>query len=124
MQAQAVQGMSLAIRMLGELMQKVGPASPMGKDIAKAIYDLNKHVPAGAVSPAAENNQLEGLRQRLMAQGPQMAALRSMGGPPGAGAGGGAPPGPPGGGGAPPMPPGPAAGGAPPMPPPMPPRAA
>jgi len=121
MQAQAVQGMSLAIRMLGELMQKVGPASPMGKDIAKAIYDLNKHVPAGSVSPAAEHNQLEGLRQRLMAQGPQMAALRSMGGPPGGGAppGAGAPPGlPGGGGGAPPMPPGPAGGGAPPMPPP------
>ena len=104
--------MSLAIRMLGELMTKVGAASPMGKDIAKAIYDLNKHVPAGAVQPAGEINQLQALQHRLMAQGPQMAALKAMSGP-GGGAGGGAPPGgPPGG--APPMPPpGPPGGGPP-----------
>jgi hypothetical protein len=101
--------MSLAIKMLGELMNKVGAASPMGKDIAKAIYDLNKHVPAGAVSPAAENNQLEALRMRQMQMQPQMAALRAMSGG-GAGAGGGAPPGAPGpgaGGAPPPMPGGP-----------------
>ena len=103
--------MSLAIKMLGELMTKVGAASPMGKDIAKAIYDLNKHVPAGSVSPAAENNQLEALRMRQMQMAPQMAALRSMGGA-GGGAGGppglpgAAPGGPPGGGAPPPMPPG------------------
>jgi hypothetical protein len=117
MQAQAVQGMSLAIRMLGELMNKVGAASPMGKDIAKAIYDLNKHVPAGAVQPAGEANQLDALRQRLMSQGPQMAALKAMQGPGGPGGGGAPPaglPGPmPGGGGA-----GPPGAGAPPMPPP------
>jgi hypothetical protein len=102
--------------MLGELMNKVGAASPMGKDIAKAIYDLNKHVPAGAVSPAAENNQLEALRMRQMQMAPQMAALRAMSGGPG-GAGGGAPPGLPGpgaGGGTPPPMPGGPPGGAPP----------
>ena len=101
--------------MLGELMNKVGAASPMGKDIAKAIYDLNKHVPAGAVSPAAENNQLEALRMRQMQMAPQMAAMRAMSG--GAGVGGGAPPGLPGpgaGGAPPPMPGGPPPGGAPP----------
>jgi hypothetical protein len=98
--------MSLAIKMLGELMNKVGAASPMGKDIAKAIYDLNKHVPAGAVSPAAENNQLEALRMRQMQMAPQMAAMRAMSG--GAGGGGGGPPGAagPGAGGAPPPMPG------------------
>ena len=92
--------------MLGELMNKVGAASPMGKDIAKAIYDLNKHVPAGAVSPAAENNQLEALRMRQMQMAPQMAAMRAMSG--GAGGGGGGPPGAagPGAGGAPPPMPG------------------
>jgi hypothetical protein len=110
--------------MLGELMMKVGPASPIGKDVAKAIYDLNKHVPAGSVAPAAEHNQLQALQQRLMAQGPQMAALRGMsGGPPGGGGpppglpGAGGPPGGPPGGGAPPMPPG-GGGAPPPMPPP------
>jgi hypothetical protein len=111
-----VQGLSLAITMLGELMTKIGPASPIGKDIAKAIYDLNKHVPPGSVAPAGINNQLQALQQRQMAQGPQMAALRAMHGAPG----GGAPPGPPGGGGGPPGLPGgppPGAGGPPPMPP-------
>lgn len=104
--------------MLGELMMKVGPASPIGKDVAKAIYDLNKHVPAGSVAPAAEHNQLQALQQRQLAQAPQMAALRAMSG----GAGGGGPPppgagGPPGGG-PPGLPGGPAGGGPPPMPPP------
>jgi hypothetical protein len=99
-------------------MMKVGPASPIGKDIAKAIYDLNKHVPAGSVMPAAEHNQLQGLQQRLLAQGPQMAAMKAMqGGPPG----GGPPPGLPGGGGPPPNIPGigaaPPGGGGPPPPP-------
>jgi hypothetical protein len=106
MQAQAVQGMASAIRMLGNLIQKVGAASPMGKDIAKAIYDLNKHVPAGAVSPAGEMNQLDGLRQHMMQQAPQMAAMKAMSGggagPPSGLPGGAAPPG----GGAPAMPPG------------------
>jgi hypothetical protein len=104
--------------MLGELMTKIGPSSPIGRDVAKAIYDLGKHVPPGAVAPTGQMNQLEALRHRILAQGPQMAALKGM--QPGGGGLNGLPPP---SGGAPPIPgagpmPGAGPGAGPPMPPP------
>ena len=99
-QAAAVQGVGLLIKLSGELIPRVGASSPIGMDLAKMITMLGKHVQPGAVSPAAENNQLENLRMKQMTMAPQMAALRAQGGPPGGGAPPGGPPG-----GAPPMPP-------------------
>lgn len=93
-QAAAVQGLGLVIRLMGELIPKVGAASPIGLDLAGTIQKLAKHVQPGAVSPAGEKNQVEALRLKQQTMAPQLAAMRAQGGPPGAGAppGGATPP--------------------------------
>jgi hypothetical protein len=112
MQAQAVQVLGLAQKLLETALPLFGFNSPQGKDVHDAIEKLGKHVPPGMINQNAQNNAL----QKLMLQRMQMQGMRppGAGGPPPPGAGG---PPPPGAGGPPPaapMPPPPGAG-APPM---------
>ena len=84
-----MQRVSLLMKLAGDIMGMVGPASPIGQDMAKIVTMLGKHARPGDVSPAGENNQLNALRMKQMQMAPQLAALRAQGGPPPSG---GAPP--------------------------------
>lgn len=77
----------------------VGPSSPAGTDLRKSLDLISKHVPPGAVSPAAKVNVIKAVLMKVQQQAPQVAqmqqmAQRQMAGqvPPGGGAGAGAPP--------------------------------
>ena len=86
-----MQAVGALLNGMAMVMPMVGAHTPLGLAIAKALADIGKHIPEGAVSPAGEKNAIEGMMQRQQQMAPQMAALRSQqaGGAP---AGGGAPP--------------------------------
>jgi hypothetical protein len=67
----------------------VGPATPLGQSLAKALMDIGKHVPPGATSPQGEKNFVQSMMQRQQQMGPHQAAVGAMGG----GQPGGMPPG-------------------------------
>jgi hypothetical protein len=71
----------------------VGPATPIGQAIAKALTDIGKHVPPGASSPQGEKNAMQQMMMRQQQMAPHKAAMGAMGS---------APPPPPGGGDMPP----------------------
>lgn len=65
---------SLAWMALGQ----VGPSSPEGVDLRKAMDLISKHVPAGSVSPAAHLTTLKALMMRQQQQAPQIAQMQGM----------------------------------------------
>ncbi len=54
----------------------LGIASDPGKDVMKALNMLAKHVPPGAVTPAAEKNSIEKMAMQNAQQGQQMQQMR------------------------------------------------
>ena len=85
-EAAGLQQLGLAIRQLEKLVPMLGVGSEPGKDVMKALNMLSKHVPSGAVTPAAEKNSIEKMAMQNAQQGQQMQQMRkSMAGP---GAGG------------------------------------
>lgn len=92
LEAAAVQRLGVVIRMLTEILPMVGAPSEEGQSILTAIKSLSRHVRPGAVTPAAEANQLQraqlqniqnaSLLQKLRQQ--QMAPQGAPGGVPGA----------------------------------------
>jgi hypothetical protein len=100
--------MSVVQKMTWMAIGAVGPSSPAGTDLRKSLDLISKHVPAGAVSPAAEVNALKAMLMKVQQNAPQVQQMQGMAQkqmagqvPPGAGAGA-APPPPGGAGGAPP----------------------
>jgi len=79
-----------ALGMLALAVPLLGPGSPIGQKILKAMTDIGKDLPPGATTQAGEKNAMESLMMRQQSAGPAMAAQR-QGMPPG-GAPGGAPP--------------------------------
>ena len=67
------QGMSLIIKLMGELVGKAGGASEAAMALMDCIKKLAKFVPQGASHPQAEQEQLRGLamKQQQMSQMPQ-----------------------------------------------------
>lgn len=59
-------------------LNQVGPSSPAGTDLRKALDLISKHVPAGAVSPAGQKNVMDGLQARMQQQNPQIAQMQQM----------------------------------------------
>lgn len=59
---------------MGKAIGLVGASSEPGMALADCIKKLGKFVPPGAVTPAAERNTLDGMRQARMQAGPQIAA--------------------------------------------------
>ena len=82
-----VQKLGSAVKQLTDLLPMVGATSEMGQAIMKAIQSLSKFVPPGAVTPAAEANNIQSMGMKN-AQNMQM--LQQM--KPGAAGGGQAPP--------------------------------
>lgn len=67
-----LQGMAMVIQM-------VGPASPLGQALAKAIGDIGKHIPPGSVSPQGTNDFVRQMAMRQRQMGSQQAALAAQG---------------------------------------------
>lgn len=104
MQAKALQGVGVLLSGMASAIQALGPTSPIGQALTKAMMDIGKHVPPGSVTPEGEMNFIKQLAMKAQQMAPQRAAMASQGGPPP-----GAMP-PPGAGAAPPPPPPPDAG--------------
>ncbi len=81
--------LGLIVKLMEEAIPKVGATSEAGRDLLQALTRLSKHIPPGAVSPAAEKNQMESMMLKQAQAGPQIAAMRQ------GGAGGAPPPAPP-----------------------------
>jgi len=88
-EAAAVQRLGLVIKQLTDLLGLAGAGSDIGKDILKMLNIATKHVPPGAVTPAAEKNNIERMAMQNAQQGQQAGQMRAQmaGGQPG-----GAPP--------------------------------
>lgn len=95
-EAAGLQKLGIVNKLLTEILPLVGAGSDAGQAVLKALSSLSKFTPAGAVTPAAERNNLEGMMMKNQQQNQQLQAARG-GGAPGAG-------GAPGGGGMPGMP--------------------
>ncbi len=98
-EAQALQQLGVAVKQLEALVPLVGASSELGQVVLKALPQLAKFSPPGAVTPAGERNVLEGAMMQNQRQAPLLAMLRQRmagaegGGaqPPGGGGGGGMP---------------------------------
>jgi NADP-dependent 3-hydroxy acid dehydrogenase YdfG len=94
MQAKGIQAAAALVNGMSMIIPIVGATSPLGQAIAKSMMDIGKHIPPGAVSPEAQENQLKQMMQKAQQMRPQMAAMQGQGQPPPPGAGA-APPQPP-----------------------------
>lgn len=75
----------MVVKQLGELVPLAGAGSELGQAILKALTMLAKHVPQGAVSPAAEKSNIERMAMQNTQNNSQMQALKQQqGGAPGA----------------------------------------
>jgi hypothetical protein len=75
-EAAAMQGMAVAVKALEQLLPLFGSGSDQGKDVMKAIQTLSKHIPPGAVTPAAERNQLEKMALQQTQDSQMMARMK------------------------------------------------
>jgi hypothetical protein len=88
-EAAAAQRLGVILKQLEQLLPLAGSGSELGKDVLKMINMASKHVPAGAVTPAAERNNIQRMatqntqNQQLMQQARQGAAGGGQAQPPG-----------------------------------------
>ena len=64
------------------VLTKVGPGTPLGQAVAKAITDIGKHVPPGASTPQGDSNQIKAMAMRQAQMAPHQAAVGAQGAPP------------------------------------------
>lgn len=64
------------------VMAMVGPETPLGQSLNKAIADVGKNIPPGASSPQGENNFMKQMALRQTQMAPQQAAVAGMQKPP------------------------------------------
>lgn len=84
-----MQRLGVVIRLLTETLPMVGATSEVGGSVLDAIKTLSKHVRPGAVTPAAEANQLQKAQFQNAQNSQMLARLRQP--MPGGGTGGGQP---------------------------------
>jgi hypothetical protein len=77
-EAAGLQKLGVVVKQLEGLLPEVGASSEIGKDVLKALNMLVKHVPAGAVTPAAQKNSLEAMQRNQVQNGQTMQALQAM----------------------------------------------
>lgn len=90
--AKGMQAVSALLSGMAIVMPLVGPATPLGQAINKAIGDIAKHVPPGASTPQGEGNFLKEMMLKQQQMQSQRAAVGAMGGQPGGMPPGGASP--------------------------------
>lgn len=77
MEAQGIAALRVWVNMGAHILAMIGPHTEAGNAMTSCIGKMAKFVPPGAVSPAAETNQLDNMQRRQMQAGPQVAALRA-----------------------------------------------
>jgi hypothetical protein len=78
-----LQGLGIAVKQLERLVPMLGASSEAGQAVLKALNSLIKHVPAGSVTPAAEQNQIQQMaikQQQNAAMQQQLKAQQAQGG--------------------------------------------
>ena len=85
-EAAAAQRLGLIIQQLTDIVQTAGAASEIGKDALKMLNIAVKHVPAGAVTPAAAKNNIDQMAMKNTQNMAQMQQLRAGASQPGQGA--------------------------------------
>ena len=90
-EAAAVQRLGVALKQIEQILPLAGSGSPLGKDLLKAINILAKHVPEGAVTPAAEQQSVQRMAQQNQQNQMMQQRMRQPGAPGGAQPGGAQP---------------------------------
>ncbi len=78
-EAAAAQRLGLIIKQLEEIVSTAGAASDIGKDALKMLNIAVKHVPAGAVTPAAAKNNIDQMAMKNTQNMQQMAQMKQQG---------------------------------------------
>ena len=90
--AQGIQAAGALLKGMAMVMAMVGPETPLGQSLNKAITDIGKNIPAGASSPAGEDNFIKQMALRQQQMAPHQAALAGAHPAPQPPPGGAAPP--------------------------------
>lgn len=77
-EAAGLQKLGGVIKQLEVLLPEVGASSDIGKDVLKALNMLTKWVPAGAMTPAAQKNNIEAQMRNAAQNNQQMQAIQQM----------------------------------------------
>ena len=93
LEAAGLAELSQVVRLLEQLVPKLGLASEAGRAAAESALKLAKHVPPGSVAPGPQGAALQQMAQKQRQMQPQIAQMRAGGGAPGAGGAAPAPPG-------------------------------
>lgn len=80
--AQGIQAAGALLNAMARLIPAVGPATPIGQAIAKAMVDIGKHVQPGSTTPQGEMNFAQRMVQTQQQMMPQRAAMAAMQRPP------------------------------------------
>jgi hypothetical protein len=82
--AQGIQAAGALLKGMAMVMAMVGPETPLGQSLNKAIADVGKNIPPGAASPQGEQNFMKQMALRHTQMAPQQAAVAGAQRPPGA----------------------------------------
>ena len=77
-EAAGLQQLGVIVSLMEKTIPLLGSASEPGKDLLKALSTLSKHIPPGAVSPAAQQNTMQSLMMKQAQMGPQIQAMRQQ----------------------------------------------
>ena len=72
--AQGIQAAGALLKGMAMVMALVGPETPLGQSLNKAIADVGKNLPAGSHSPEGENNFIKQMALRQQQMAPHQAA--------------------------------------------------
>lgn len=73
--AQGIQAAGALLKGMAMVMALVGPETPLGQSLNKAITDVGKHIPPGASSPQGETNFIKQMALRQQQMAPHQAAV-------------------------------------------------
>lgn len=77
-EAAALQRVGALVKQATALLQLADPTTDLGKDLLKAINILAKHLQPGAVSPAAEQNNIQQQAMKNAQNNQAMMAMRQQ----------------------------------------------
>lgn len=69
--------LGLVIRQLETIVPLLGAGTEAGRDVLKALTNLSKHVPPGAVSPGVEKSSMDQMALKMKQQTPQLEQMRA-----------------------------------------------
>ena len=69
--------LGLVIRQLETIVPLLGAGTEAGRDVLKALTNLSKHVPPGAVSPGVEKSAMDQMQLKMKQQTPQLEQMRA-----------------------------------------------